>query len=401
MHNLGILIKYEWKKLFQKKLVVITIAVIFSLIIASNFLFLLETITVDVTNSGTASPDDGNRITEKYTMTGSEMLDFSIADARKVNGRSLDGDLLAEIQQTPASNPFITDYGEARAFFRQMTYQNVTELDDMNTEGLYKIWRENIFQNYKDYFLTAKEITYWEKKVDSIETPLVYQYDLGWSSIFQQVLTNGVMLLLLIAICLAGIFTDEHKLGTDQMLLCTRNSRMVCYAKTLTGILFGIGCTLMLYGITLGFSFFFYGADGHLALLQQEIVTSPYPITLGSAFLIVFGITILAAVLESVFALFLSEWLNNSLGAMSILVGIMLLTQFMNIPEKHRVLSQLWNYLPTNLITNWGFGDVRLVTLFGIYLNNFQVAAILYPLLSVLFILLTKKIYHGYQVTGR
>ncbi len=393
MHNLFTLMKYEWKKLLQKKLVITTLFIIFTLQILSNLMFLVEVVSV--------SYNDSNGIIVEESMTGYEIMVAEKKNARKLHGQKVDSYLVSKIDSTPSTSQIANPYGTVSFILRKMTGKNTLEMLQYSTEELYSLWRANILQGYQDYYLTPAEIAYWEEKVDTIETPFVYQYNLGWSEICEQVLTNGVLLLILIAICLAGIFTDEHKLGTDQMILCTRNSKQVYFAKMLTGIFFGVGCALTLYAISYGFSFLFYGTEGYHATLQLEMVTSPHAITLGEATLILFGLSILAAVAESAFAMFLSEALNNSLGVMSILVGIMLLTQFLNIPEQYRLISQIWDYLPTNLITYWGFGDGRLIPILGGYLNTFQFAAFLYPALSILFMLLTYIVYKRFQVTGR
>lgn len=395
MHNLGRLMQYEWKKLFQKKLVWVTILVIFTLQVASNLGFLMETFSMALTDS------NGN--VQEVSMNGWEILQTEKENAWKLNGRTLNSQLVQEMKDAPTEFAFLDAYAEVSSILRKMGgVETEEQLYELRIEEIYENWKAVIIRNEReDYYLTEPELAYWQKRIDTIETPFVYQYDLGWSVVYNQVLTNSVMTLLLIAVCLSGLFADEHKLKTDQMLLCMKNSKQVYYAKTLTGILFGIGSTAALYVITLGFCFGFYGTEGYHAILQQELVLSPWTLTLGESVLVLIGLSILAAVLESVAAMFLSEYLNNGVGVMAVLVGIMLLTQIFNIPERYRVLSQLWNFLPTNLVTVWSMLDGRLVPIFGMYLTNFQFAGMLYPVLSILLILWNKRRYQCFQVTGR
>ncbi len=392
MNHFGILVKYEWKKLLQKKIVWVTVLVIVALQIISNLAFLTETIT------NTFTDDEGN-VTQE-TMTGYERLLLEKENAKKLDGTWIDDTILAALR-TGVPSSSINPYQEIYAVTHSILDGN--EIYDADTDYLYAVWRNNIDQYIlSGNGLTEGEMNVWHANVETIETPFTYEYCLGWKEILTQALTNGILVLMLVAVCLADVFAGEHRLKTDQMILCMKNGRnMLYHAKALVGVLFGVGCAVILYGISFAIIFYFYGTEGFDAILQLAIVHAPFAISIGEAAMILFGITILSGILESAFAMYLSEYLGNGVAVMAILVGIMLLTQFIGVPEEWRVLSQGWNLLPTNLTAAWAFTDVWLVAIPGGYLTNFQFAAILYPGLAIFFLWAGRNKYKHFQVTGR
>ena len=72
------------------------------------------------------------------------------------------------------------------------------------------------------------------------------------------------------------------------------------------------------------------------------------------------------------------------------------------IPREFRVMSQIWNYFPMNLLKiDQGFLDVRLVNIFGVKLTSWQFAPILYLILGGILVLLGRRCYCRHQVQGR
>lgn len=82
-------------------------------------------------------------------------------------------------------------------------------------------------------------------------------------------------------------------------------------------------------------------------------------------------------------------------------VGTILLGMFVSVPERYRALSQLWSYLPSEFTATWNIFNPRTVPLFGIYLLPWQAAPLLYLVAGILLVLLGKRMFAGYQVSGR
>ena len=208
--------------------------------------------------------------------------------------------------------------------------------------------------------------------------------------------------LLMIAICLANVFSVEHLRKTDAVILCSRYGKKQLYAaKMLAGITFGMVTSFVLFGVSAISRIVVYGADGLHAALQIVFPMSSWTMSVGGAVLVLFFTAIVISVLYSVAIMVLSELLKNSIAVMAIPVGIMFLTMLVDIPYQFRTLSQIYDLLPTNLLVTWAFWDDRLVSIFGKYLTNFQIAPIIYLMFTVLLFLVGKRRYQKYQIGAR
>jgi len=72
-----------------------------------------------------------------------------------------------------------------------------------------------------------------------------------------------------------------------------------------------------------------------------------------------------------------------------------------NIPEKYRVISQIWHYVPAGHIGVWQFYEYRLLNIFGYLLNDLQASIILWTLVCIILIIIGKILNKNYQVLGR
>ena len=77
------------------------------------------------------------------------------------------------------------------------------------------------------------------------------------------------------------------------------------------------------------------------------------------------------------------------------------LTRLIPVPATLRFLSQLWDYLPANLLYAEGFFDMRLVSVFGVHFTIWQFAPFVYIVVIALLALLGRRVYCRYQVNGR
>lgn len=97
----------------------------------------------------------------------------------------------------------------------------------------------------------------------------------------------------------------------------------------------------------------------------------------------------------------LPEVTKNSVGSLSVVAGMILLSMFVSVPEQYRVLAQLWSYFPSEFIATWNIFNPRTVPLFGTFLLPWQAAVLLYLLAGTLFALIGKRRFVRYQVSGR
>lgn len=295
----------------------------------------------------------------------------------------------------------ITEYAPIYSYVQEITnnYELTLEAD---SNGLYNEREKAILQNRADQMLTEKEMDFWTEKGSQIETPFTYEITEGWKNLWIYACTVNDMVLLMLAICLSGVFSTEHLRKTDSIILCSKYGKKHLYlAKILAGITFGAVVSLLFWGITAIFSVLAYGADGFGAALQLAFPFSTWNITVGESVLVLLLVLLVISVLYSVAIMVLSEILKNSVAVMALPVGIMILTIMIDIPYQFRIASQIYDLLPTNLLFTSELWDDRLFPLFGNYLINYQIAPVIYLLVTVVLFFVGKKVYLKYQIGAR
>lgn len=385
MNRLGRLYLYEMKKIMHRKIVWIVGAIMVLLCMFVGISDLLST-----SYSGESNSLERMQIIKQY--------------ARSLSGRSIDDALLQEMQDSYKEE---VAEGEVREYLPIYLFvQNIIGDDElsqeMESDEFYSEREKSISQNRTDQMLTEDEIEFWNEKDSQIKIPLTYEYTDAYSNLWAYAYTINYMLLLVLAICLSNIFSMEHSRKTDAITLCSQYGRKQLYiAKMLAGITFGAVSSIVLFGTTAISSFVVYGTDGFNAALQSAFPLSSRIMSIGESVLVLFFMLLVLSVLYSIVIMFLSELLKNSVAVMAIPVGIMILTMMIDIPYQFRSLSQIYDLLPTNLLAAWELWDDRLVSLFGKYLTNFQIAPVIYGVIAVLLFFAGKRIYQNYQIGAR
>lgn len=413
MKQVGALYIYELKKIVSRKIVWIICAVMVLLCAFLSF--------SDLISSSYYGEDE---------VSGYEAMKINRDYARSFSGRTIDDTLLEEMQdlysretdaegngndtvsedgitittdnsQNDGLDKGITEFTPIYAYVQEITEDNNLTLE-IDSDGLYKERETSILQNRTDQMLTEKELSYWEDKDNQIETPFTYEYTEGWSNIWHYAYTVNYMVLLMLAICLSGVFSIEHLRKTDAIILCSQYGKRHLYlAKIMAGITFGAMTAILLFGVTAIFSIGVYGIDGLEAALQLAFPLSSWNISVGESVVILLLMLLTISVLYSIAIMILSEILKNNVAVMAIPVGIMLLTMMIDIPYQFRTASQIYDLLPTNLLTTWALWDDRLFSVFGKYLTNFQIAPVIYLLLAIILLFVGKKAYLKYQIGAR
>jgi len=149
-----------------------------------------------------------------------------------------------------------------------------------------------------------------------------------------------------------------------------------------------------------GINILVFGTEGYDAVVQLTITGCQYNMSILEADIWLFLLLIFAAILYASFAMLLSRLTNSHAAASAIMIIGMFLSMF-NIPERYRFISQLWNYSPAGHIGIWQFYEYRLLTLFGVQLNNLQASLIIWAIATILFIVVGNRLNSKYQVLGR
>lgn len=359
------LYKYELKKIFSQK----------AFLCAFLLLFVL-------TNAIACSP----------MVTGS--ID-TVKAKEELSGRIIDESLIQEFY-SDEENP---KYYDIKEFIKYCINNN--QYEGLKAEDIYNKRIVLLNQFYKEDYLSEKEIDYWNEKENKLIKPFIYNKADAYTEVYNSVYVLNFVSLILVAISITGIFADEKSSGADQIIYSSKNGRnKLFYSKMLAALTVGIIIPTIIYIPIVITNIIVYGANGYDACIQIFMPQSLYSFSIGDSVIIMYGLLVVASLVYVAFAMFLSIITKNHSASSAAMIVMMFLSMF-NIPGKYRLLSQVWNMIPSGHIGTWTLIEYRLINIFGLCLNTLQYSPIIWVLLSVIFILIAKILYSKYQVEGK
>ena len=390
MFNFGELVKMEYRKLFQRKLVWITIAVLTAGCIFAGISGLLGKYYIN-----------GEQVD-----THANMLRTDTAYARRLSGQAVDDALIGRMQEAYGKVPqdaqlyvatseyqtYARPYSEIHNFVLRIAENR---WDTVTSGELYDLRRAAVEQGWTKMFLTAAEKTYLSGLEDQLTVPFTYRYDDGYTNYLSLLYMVAVLMLLGVAVCVPQIFSEEYSRRTDSLIASSPLGKKPLYlAKIVTGLTFSLGLALLLAAVTAVSVFSVYGPDGFSAAIQLDYPTLSWKLTVGEAALLLTGIFLLSSLLFGAVAMLLSLAFRNTAPAMALLLAYLLVTGIFNIPDEYRIAGQLWSYFPVNSCNLTNAFSQRLLQLGDTFLAGWQVTCLLYPVVTVIFLLIS---YHRYR----
>ncbi len=399
---MGTLLWYELRKLLKRRIVWVSMAL--------SFLLILITVGASLIGSYYVN---GERIGSNY-----EMFQIDREYQKALDGRPIDDVLLKEMQEAYGKVPLdaeqysLTEEYQKYARPYSAIYNYVCQTAGLygmealkwvvSTEDLHTKRLERQELRWESFLLTDTEKAYWREQEEKLENPITFRYVEGYSVLFDCVYTIGLLSLFVVSICLAGVFPEEHVRRTDQLILSSKHGRREVYwAKFLAGLLAAFFMTAAFVLIAFAAAFILYGTEGFDAAFQLIHAGSSSPISIGEAVIIAYVMVLVAGVFMGAFVMMLSEVLHNSVGALAVATGIIILPMFFSIPDGYRLLSQLWSYIPSDFVAVWSIFSVCTVVVFDKVFLAWQVVPIIYTVLGVSFAFVTKRRFVKYQVSGR
>lgn len=402
MSSLWTIYKYELKKLTHRKLFRITAFLCVISIVITSFAGLMGNYYVD-----------GEPIESNY-----EAFRKDQGYQKELSGRCIDQALLRETVDgyshvptnvlryslTEEYESFARPYSDIFKLIRSWTGMELSSIQQWEADetALYEARTQHLETNWQSIPLTETEKEFWRNKESHIDTPLTYYYHEGYENILVGFLTIGVLMLLFVAICLSNFFADEHIRRTDQLILSSIAGKGSAYwAKILAGVTVSVIAASMMTLLIMGLNLGYYGAEGFGMQFQSCFSTYSYPITIGQACLIAYGVLIVASILAAAFVMLISELFRSGIVALAISAGLIILGNVITIPTQYRVIAQIWDWSPMAYLSAWNVFDPRTLTLFGQCFTSWQIVPVIYILISVVLAVVGKYIYRSYQVSGR
>lgn len=400
MKNFWTLVRFELKKITSRKITWIAFGSVVAIMLAFGFYRAFVSHEVNGVRI-TAHEEEMQRKAELKTLAGrqidDELLDELLAAiAEGTDNLGAYEDIYKEIVMSLSNGLTISGLSVSELKERF----GIAEEEDL----LYSMRQERIETAMENQYLTDGEKEYWQNVLDNEEaTPWEYDYYQGVQFVWVAAYTAIVLIALMLAVCLANLFAEEHQKKTDQLVLCSRNGKKVLYgAKITAGLLFTMASTGAVLLATAVPQLLMFGADGWNAPVQLVVPTSMVQMTFGQMILYTYALAILASLLYCSIILCCSELFRNStVAVMAVIVVLVLVPMMIVVPYDYRVLSQIFDLNPINVLAIWSATDFRLVPFFGGYLNVHQVAPVLYVALAGVFLLIGRRAYLRFQVSGR
>ena len=372
MNNLGVILKYELKKLMVNKVTIL------ALIVGAGFLF-----GITMAQYLLISPND-KYITERDSVLDGRLFDEQLI--REVTETAIEYDRLDQI---PADNPC---YQIASYMIRLLgTYMNVDgitgaySLRELTEEKVYQT-RNDMIEYFLEYFcLSDAEKDFWYQEENKVEKPFIWYANHGpWAMRSSFALTT-VMSIMMIGICTAGIFASEYGYRTHDLILCSKEGKgTVIIAKLLGGEIFSVIVgTILLLSAQLP-HLIFNGVHGLGAPCQIVVPFTSYPYTALQLLGVCTLLYLLSALLTGAVSMLLSCTLKNGAVASGVVCIVVMMDMFLSIPAEFRVAAQIRYLTPVQVLNSSSITDPRLLRIGSIFLTSYQTAGVVYLTLAVL-----------------
>lgn len=331
------------------------------------------------------------------------------AGGRLIDGRILDDSLLSDLQASRQKRQELgTGYRNSETWLNEvlpyedlyyaLTQCGINPMTVTTARELLEARAVSVRELWEAYGLSESEKTYWEEREKRLPAAFTCSYASAWQTLISM---NGFYMTCMIltffsAICMVNVFTEEESLKTSQLLLCAKRGREPLYAaKLAAGCTVSLLAALLLSGVEILAQFLYYGVDGFGGQLQTTVsFGDSRALSIGQVMLLMLLLLLLSSLLTGLAAMLLALFLHHSVGATSILVAFLFASRLIPIPMHWRLLSQLWNLLPLNLLKlDQGFLDLRLFGTGTLTLTSYQAAPILYLLMAAVLILLGRHAY--------
>lgn len=402
MNNFWSLVKFEYKKIFVRKSVLVAISLA---IVATVFSVL-----------GLVIGNNPNTNTSNYK----EML-MDKEYILSLSGKPLDGKLILE-----ASKAYQTIPKEVYPYSKSNEYQKYARpysviyslidsayakrglgfnLDDFQTiseEDAYSYYEKRINQ----YRLNLENNpTFTQENVDKVieidnqvPKPFIMEYTNGYERFFALSTMNSFVVMFLIAFILSPIFVNEYSQNTDSLILTSRNGKSSqIYAKIFTGISSSILVTTLFLTIGYLLCMFTYGFEGANSPIQLHIPLLTYNFTMFKAVILLFITTILGGFFMTGICLYLSSAICKPVVVLATSMIVILLGMFNGIFPNF--IEKAKYFLPSSMGTYFDvISNQYLWNIFGINIWLYQAVCIVAFIVGSLLLLLTYCNFKRHQV---
>lgn len=377
------LLKFELKKILNKKSSLVAIALGLLLIIVSNLSLIRgESLYLDEKNhlDGVAAIKKQTEIENSLTSELSEeFLTRFLKDYQLQSENNADRDYFSIIStKTNLFSLIASNYTEWNA---NWSWEDLNKINTKNGIRFYErrikkidnlLNSEYSFGNY-----TQTEKDYWLQQAKSVTTPFKWGSKNTWDMIWNSI-TLLIYLLFVISVCIAPIFAGEYQNRTDALLLATKcGKNKLITAKIMASFIFTFAYVALCSAVSIGINIAILGSDGWNLPVQLWNTIIPYPYTALEICSINLLIIFLSAFLLTAVSLLLSSINKSPLIVLAVDVILFFGTLFIPFSKTSRLWNRILYLFP---IHTFNLQDVLKTY------NSYQFGDIVIPYLSMIFI---------------
>lgn len=394
MKGFGALYVFELKKILGQRLVLVSLLLGVAMIFGWNLLTFSSTgyyYNVYNAQDGTVERQIAN-----YGAVEAMGRDY----LRGLSGQLLDDALMEQLAAEYADSDTGTILSNLDGY-SPFSYLNTMLGQEVTAQRFYRDKVRRFEVNQEECLLTDQEMAYWQGKASSLG-PFTLDYAGGWQAMARDSGLLCQVAVLLSAMCLCRLFSEEHRARTDQLVLTSAKGKTTAFwARWAAGCSFAAGLSLVFSAVYVVSYCVTYGPDGFSTALQlwSEGMSLPLHLSIGGFVLVLLALLMLGCMAMGGLVMLLSELLRSAVLALAVpflLSGIAILGLFQG---QGRLVEQVSSYLPFSRISTATLVDYFLVPPFQ--LNAMEFSVPLYVLLALLFGGLCWLCYRKYQVTGR
>ena len=400
------MMKYELKKFFHKKINKIILIAMFILAIMLSCFAVGSMRYVDTEGQLHTGITAGRRLAADRNKWTGKMSVEKIKEAVK------DKQTLAQMYPEEIPN---TEYGKSVQSYDDIISfviyaltpdsdydQNVLyQLSDEQIDNLYSTYVTNFQKMIQTYGKTTEQQEFLRKKYERIEMPLTYAAKDSWDTLAMYAQTYGMILAVVIGFLASGIFADEFRTKADTVFFSTKYGRS---KATRNKLLTGVAMTTVVYWVGMGvlpiLSFSIMGTSGFLTPYQIDQPYSIYVMTYGEYYLLILVCGYIVSLLSASITMLVTAKMHSANLAICIPFVLYCMSPF--IGRAVPALETIFNVMPSVFMNIIEYAKVPTIFQIGpIVVCQIPLVMFIYGILAILLLPLVYKSYSRYGLVKK
>lgn len=344
------MMKYEWKKIFERKLNLILMIAGYILLGVCLYSFIYSESFYDEKTDSYIKGLEAIHMSQQKNEQMTDVVTEEYVTKMLQDIQAFNIDLESDEGYMKLARHYDSMYYFVAKNYTDMreSHIQVNELNRVDLSNGAQFYEQRM-RKIKDFLnmdfsygnFSQAEKNFWISKAASVKTPFIWGDQTVMSQIMDLVFVGFYLVLVLVA-CIAPIFAAEKESGASLLLLTTKYGKTrLIFSKMATAFLFcvlymsiGLLLTITVYGIFLGYP----GADLPIQLWNSII---PYNLSAGQTAMLAFVWILMLSLSMTALVAFCSAITGSSMATIVIGFAVMIAPAFFPMSKE----SGLWNHI--------------------------------------------------------